>query len=84
VNNDITRFDYHELAIRYDLGTLEQGGDLQFNASGGLKMTRDGDLQLGDETHNALHRLVVRWQFNAPALKTLFDYVVQSPEKKSQ
>jgi len=84
MSSDITRLDYRALAVRYDLGTLKQGGDLQLNANGGLKMTRDGDLQLGDETHNALHRLVVRWQFNAPALKTLFDYVVQSPEIKSR
>jgi hypothetical protein len=84
VIGDITRLGYQALAVRYDLGTLKQGGDFQFNANGGLTTTRDGSLQLGDETHNALHRLLVRWQFNAPALKMLFDYVVQSSEKKSQ
>jgi hypothetical protein len=84
MSSDIVRLGYRALVARYDLGTLKQGGDIQFDAGGHLKMTRDGDLQLGDEPHNALHRLVVRWQFNAPALGTLFDFVVMSPEKKSQ
>jgi hypothetical protein len=70
--------------VRYNLGTLPQGGDLQIDSTGDLKMTRDGDLQLGDDIHNALHRLVVRWQFNVRALKTLFDFVNESPVKKAQ
>ena len=77
MNSDITRLGYRELAERYDLGTVKFGGDLQRTETGDLKVLH-GDLQLGDITHNALHRFVVAWQFNAPMLKTTFDFVIES------
>lgn len=84
MSEDVTRLDYREIAYRYNLGSLKHGGDLQLTATGDIKTTCDGDLQLGDDTHNALHRLVVRWQFNVRALKTLFDVVVQSSTNKQR
>ena len=83
MSTDITRLGYRDLAVHYNLGTLPQGGDLQLISTGDLKMTRDGDFQVGDDIHNALHRLVVRWRFNVPALKALFDFVTESEIKKS-
>jgi hypothetical protein len=58
---DITSLNYREIAERYDLGSLKVGGDLQLAADGDLAVTVNGDLKLGDDQHNALHRLVVRW-----------------------
>jgi hypothetical protein len=81
---DITRLGYREIAERYDLGSLKVGGDLQLTASGDLKMTRDGDCQLGNDIHNALHRAVVRWQFNAPTLKALLDFVVNAERARAE
>lgn len=84
MNEDVTQLDYRAIAHRYDLGTLKQGGDFQLTPTNNLKTTRDGDLQLGDDVHSALHRLVVRWQFNVRALKMLVDIVVQASTNKRQ
>jgi len=81
--NDITRLGYRELAERYDLGTVKFGGDLQLTETGDLKIL-NGDLQLGDITHNALHRFVVAWQFNAPMLKTMVDFVTESEHRQQK
>lgn len=83
MNNDITRLGYRELAERYDLGTVKFGGDLQLTETGDLKVL-NGDLQLGNITHNALHRFVVAWQFNAPMLKTMFDFVIESERRQQE
>lgn len=79
--DDLSRLGYREIAERYDLGSVKFGGDLQITDGGDLKTTRDGDLQLGNDQHNALHRLVVRWQFNAPMLKTMLDFVSDAEAK---
>jgi hypothetical protein len=81
MNPDLTRLDYRELAKRYNLGSTQYGGDFVF-IDGDLKLTRDHGLQLGDDTHSALHRLIVGWQYNAPTIKTLFDAVLVGEQKR--
>lgn len=68
--------------MRYDLGSLKNGADLTIGPDGGLATTVDGDVQLGTNQHNALHRLVVRWQMEAPTLFSMFQDVLGSEEKR--
>lgn len=82
VMKSVLTLDYRQLAIRYDLGSLQEGGDLVIDASGDLAVTVDGDLKLGNDQHNALHRLVVRWQMEAPILASMFDQVLGTHGKK--
>ena len=74
--------DYREIAVRYDLGSLKVGGDFTQTPTGYLETTVDGDIKLGNTQHNALHRLVVRWQMEAPMLASMFDAVLGSEEKR--
>ncbi len=79
---DVSSLGYRELAIRYDLGSLKEGGDLSLTPDGDLATTVDGDLKIENDQHNALHRLVVRWQMEAPLLSSLFSDVLGTEEKK--
>ena len=79
---NLTALGYREIAERYDLGSVKEGGDLQLTADGDLATTVDGDLKLGDDQHNALHRVVVRWQMAAPVLSSMFETVLGANEKK--
>jgi hypothetical protein len=42
----------------------------------------DGDLKLGNDQHNALHRVVARWRMAAPVLFSMFETVLGANEKK--
>lgn len=79
---DLTSLGYREIAERYDLGSLKEGGDLQLTDDGDLALTLDGDLKLGNDQHNALHRVAVRWQMEAPVLSSMFESVLGGDEKK--
>ena len=79
---DLTILDYRELAVRYDLVTLKVGGDLSIGPDGEFETTVDGDLKLGSDQHNALHRLVVRWQMEVPTHASAFESVLGSEQKK--
>lgn len=83
-NADLTHLGYRELAQRYGLTPIVNGADLALGPGGDLKLTNDGDLQLGDTVQSALGRLVVRWRFNAPTLKTLFDIVIDAKRKHDE
>lgn len=79
---DLLSMTYRELAVRYDLGSLKEGGDFSQAPDGDLATSVDGDLKLGDDQHNALHRLLVRWQMEAPLLASMFAEVLGSREKQ--
>jgi hypothetical protein len=64
---------YEDVITTFELDILKGGGDFQLTDTGSLKLTRDGDLQLGADPFNAQFRLVQRWRFNEPTLKALFD-----------
>lgn len=72
---------YDEMVSRYGLTILESPGDLQIE-NGDIAVTKDGDLKLGDTDYNALFRLVQRWRYTAPSLKTLFKLVYEMREKE--
>lgn len=54
----------------------------QLTADGDLPVTVDGDLKPGNNQHNALHRVVVRWQMAAPVLSSMFETVLGANEQK--
>lgn len=58
---------YGSIVTRQGLSEILGGADLQLTPSGGI--------QLGNDRHNAMHRLVVLWASNWRALDTLFDLV---------
>lgn len=74
---DPLSLSYSELAVKYDLGSLKEGGDFSITPDGDLATTACGDLKVGDDRHNALHRIVVRWQMEAPVLASMFDDVLE-------
>lgn len=76
--SELSRLSYKQIAERYNLGSLKVGGDLQLTPDGDLETTVDGDLKLGNDQHNALHRLVARWQFSAPMVEMMFLAVVNA------
>ena len=75
---------YDEIVQRHGLSEVLIGADFQLTASGGLAMTPDGDPKIGDDKHNAMHRLVQRWCFNARVLETLFTLVVEEDQRRRQ
>jgi phosphoribosylformylglycinamidine (FGAM) synthase PurS component len=79
MSRDITRLDYLAIANRFNLEPLKHGGDFRLDLT-----TRDGDIPIGNAIHDALHRLVVRWRFNAPTIKVLFDIVMDAAAKKNR
>lgn len=79
---NVLSLNYRELAVKYDLGSLKEGGDFSITPDGDLATTTDGDLKLGDDQHTALHRMVVRWQMEAPLLASMFDDVLGAQQKK--
>lgn len=40
--------------------------------NGGLRLTKDGDLQIGDAVYSAMFRLVQAWRFSRPHLAKIF------------
>jgi hypothetical protein len=79
---EITKLSYSEIAERYDLGSLKTGGDFQLTEDGDLATTVDYDIKIGDDLHNALHRVVVRWQMEAPVLSQMFEDVLGAEDNR--
>ena len=69
---------YDDVVARYGLHILNHGSDFQPTANGGVALTADGDLKLGDNKFNSMFRLVVGWRFNEPILARLFELVTSS------
>lgn len=63
---------YDDVVTKYGLGILATPGDLSLD-NGGLAMTKDGDLKMGDTVYNGLFRLVQAWRYNVPHLRFLFE-----------
>lgn len=72
-----------EIVHRYGLTPIRHGLDFSQTPDGNLATTVDFDLKMGDDKQNGLHRLVVRWRFNEPALRGDFNYVVESFEREN-
>lgn len=71
-----------DIVQTYGLTPLLNGLDLSLTADGDLATTVDFDLKMGDDQQNGLHRLVVRWRFNEPALRGNFAAVIESFERE--
>jgi hypothetical protein len=67
-----------DIAHKYGLIPIQHGLDFSQTPDGDLATTVDFDLKMGDDQQNGLHRLVVSWRFNEPALRGNFNYVVES------
>jgi hypothetical protein len=73
---------YESVVTRHALGEVLAGGDWQVTGLGCLAMTADGNPKLGDDTCNAMHRLVLRWCCNVRVLETLLDLVAVDTLRK--
>lgn len=74
--------NYIDIVNYYKLDILKQGGDLQLTSTGDIEV-HDGDLKLGDNSYNAIFRLVNRWLFNTPTLAVLFESIAHTREQKN-
>ncbi|WP_146030137.1 hypothetical protein [Methylocella silvestris] len=78
---------YEDVILRYELTALFLLGDLRL-ANGDLALTKDGDLQIGSPSYNAMFRLVQAWRLNAPAMRLMFDTVHElrrtKPEREKE
>lgn len=75
---------YESIVRKHALGAILAGGDLQLTPRGDIAVTADGDLKFGNDKCNAVHRLVLRWCFNARILETLFTLVMQESQRMQQ
>jgi hypothetical protein len=64
--------DYLETLARFDLEKLKAGADLCLDANGDIAITRDGYLQMGNTTVNAMFRLVEKWRATHETAMVLF------------
>lgn len=74
---------YDDVVEKYDIALLRAGGDFQLTTDGDIAV-HDGDLQLGDDQHNAMFRLVQAWRYNSPTLEGLFKLSIGSREAQQQ
>lgn len=72
---------YESVVSKYALGAILAGGDLQLTPQGNIAVTADGDLQFGNDKCNAVHRLVLRWCYNARILEILFALITQESQR---
>ena len=63
--------EYDALVEKHGLSILMEPGDFSL-VNGDLRLTKDGDLQLGDGTYSAMFRLVQAWRFSRPHLAQVF------------
>jgi hypothetical protein len=77
-----TASTYESVVARHSLGEVLAGTDWQVTTRGGLDLTADGNPKFGDDTCNAMHRLVLRWCSNARVLETLLDLVAVDSLRK--
>lgn len=63
--------DYDETLSAFGLEKLKKRAGLVLTETGGLALTRDGHLQLGEPRINALLRLVGRWRISQSTIDEL-------------
>jgi hypothetical protein len=80
---DIACPAYNVFADRYGGEILRDPGDLQL-VDGDLAMTRDLDLMLGDNSYDAMRRLLEDWRFKSPHLTLLFGLGQQMIKREGQ
>jgi hypothetical protein len=71
--------EYDALVEKHGLSLLMEPGDFSL-VNGDLRLTKDGDLQLGDATYSAMFRLVQAWRFSRPHLARVFAFSVEMAE----
>lgn len=75
---------YEELMKKYDIVSIKGGSDLALDlATGGLMMSKRGDLMWKGKAHNSMFQFVRDYEMNAPKLKSLFAEIVDSHEKEA-
>ena len=74
--------EYDALVEKHRLSILMEPGDFSLDG-GGLRMTKDGDIQIGDVVYSAMFRLVQAWRFSCPHLAKVFALSVEMAEKRS-
>jgi hypothetical protein len=58
---------------------LMEPGDFS-PANGDLRLTKDGDLQIGDAVYSAMFRLVQTWRYSRPHLAQVFALTVETAQ----
>lgn len=72
----------NDLIRSLGLISFDGGGDWHLTADGDIGLTRDGDLAVGDASFNAMCRLIGAWRYNVPAMRLMFDAVLQTREAR--
>jgi hypothetical protein len=73
---------YDALVDKHGLSILMQPGDFSLR-DGGLRMTEDGDIQIGDAIYSAMFRLVQAWRFSCPHLAQVFALSVEMAAQRA-
>jgi hypothetical protein len=74
--------EYDALVEKHGLSVLMKPGDFSLN-NGGLRTTKDGDVQIGDVFYSGMFRLVQAWRFSRPHLATVFALSVDMARQRS-
>lgn len=72
---------YEHIVETYGLDILKGGVDFSVE-NGGLALTKDMDIKLGDTVHNALFRFAEGWRLNAPHLQFLFELMTSMQARR--
>jgi hypothetical protein len=73
--------EYDALVEKHGLSLLMEPGDFSL-VNGDLRLTKDGDLQVGDATYSAMFRLVQAWRFSRPHLAQVFALSLEMAEAR--
>jgi hypothetical protein len=74
--------EYDALVQKHGLSILMDPGDFSLE-DGRLRMTEDGDIQMGDAVYSAMFRLVQAWRFSRPHLAQVLALSVEMAEQRS-
>ncbi len=70
---------YEELMNKHNIVSIKGGSDLALDlATGGLAMSKRGDLKWQGKAHNAMFKFVRNFEMYEPQLLSLFDNILQS------
>jgi hypothetical protein len=72
---------YDALVDKYGLSILMEPGDFSLQ-DGDLRLTQDGDIQLGNTIYSAMFRLVQAWRFSCPHLAQVFALSIEMAEQR--
>ena len=75
--------EYVVLVDKHGLSILMAPGDFSLE-NGGLRMTKDGGPQIGDDVYSAMFRLVQAWRFSRPHLAQVFALSVEMAERRAR